>query len=286
MLLYANPCTEERYEILKDFIEETKRKIIFLIIQNPEDKASEVYINLKKKKCKELGIETIIYNKKSSPGAVKEFIESAYKTYRLLGYAVGVMVQKPAYYKDLEEFEDIVINPYTDVDGATAMSLGLIMKSDHEQNRSLHEPATPKGIMTLLEYYDIELESKNVLIINRSSMLGKPLSMMMLNKNATVTIAHSKTENLKELCQKSDVVVTGISNPEIFTPDWFKDEAVIIDVSTNVDSNGKTSGDIKKEYYEELSEKKNCKLTPVPGGVGPMTVATLMENIIMASDLQ
>ncbi len=288
MLLYGKPCVEEKYAILKDFTEDKKGKlkIIFLIIENPDDKASEVYIRLKKKKCEELGIETIVYNEKSSPMAIKEFIESAYKTYRLLGYKVGVMIQKPACYKDLEEIEDIVINPYADVDGTTATSLGLIMKSDTTCNKSLFEPATPKGIMHLLDYYNIELESKNVLIINRSSMLGKPLAMMMINKNATVTIAHSKTNNLKELCQKSDVIVTGISNPEVFTPDWFKDEAVIIDVSTNVDSNGKTSGDIKKEYYEELSEKKNCKLTPVPGGVGPMTVATLMENILIASDLQ
>ncbi len=286
MLLYAKPCVEERYAILKDFIEDRKLKMIFLIIQNPDDKASEVYIRLKKKKCEELGIETIVYNEKSSPLEIKEFIASAYKTYKLLGYTVGIMVQKPACYKDIEEIEDIVINPYCDVDGATAMSLGLIMKSDSTCNKSLHEPATPKGIMNLLNYYDIELESKNVLIINRSSMLGKPLAMMMLNKDATVTVAHSKTENLKELCQNADIVVTGISNPEVFKPDWFKDKAVIIDVSTNVDENGKTSGDVKKEYYEELSEKKNCKLTPVPGGVGPMTVASLMENILIASDLQ
>lgn len=282
MLLYSKNCVEEGYEKLKAFIKKRgQRKIMFIIIQNPEDYASEVYIKMKKKKCKELGIETLIYKEKSTPGEIKEFIESASRTYRLLGYYVGVMIQRPAYWKDTEEFIDHLIPPYSDVDGETAVSLGLITK-----NRNMLEPATPKGVMTLLEYYDIELESKNILIINRSATLGKPLAMMMLNKNATVTIAHSKTDNLKELCQKADVIVTGINNKEVFTPDWFKDEAVIIDVSTNVGEDGKTCGDIKKEYYEELSEKKNCKLTPVPGGIGPMTVLSLMENLLKTIDLQ
>lgn len=287
MLLYSKQVVEERYKKIKKFRNIRKNnKIMFIIIQNPEDKASEVYIRLKKKKCEELGIETIVYKEKGSIKDVKDFIESASKTYKLLGYSVGVMIQRPAYDKELEEIADIIINPYSDVDGETAISLGLIMKSEKDYNRCELEPATPRGIMTLLEYYDIELESKNILIINRSATLGKPLAMMMLNKNATVTIAHSKTDNLKELCQKADIVVTGINNPDVLTPEWFKDEAVIIDVSTNVDKDGKTSGDIKKEYYEELSEKKNCKLTPVPGGVGPMTVVSLMENLLATMDLQ
>lgn len=282
MLLYSKEIVENRYEKLKEYVKERgDKKIMFIIIQNPEDPASEVYIRMKKKKCEELGIATLIYKEKASPGKIKDFIQSATEAYRLLGYHVGVMIQRPAYWKDTEEVIDHLIPPYFDVDGETAVSLGLITK-----NRSMLEPATPKGIMTLLDYYDIELESKNILIINRSATLGKPLAMMMLNKNATVTIAHSKTDNLKELCQNADIIVTGINNKDVFTPDWFKDESVIIDVSSNVDENGKTCGDIKKEYYKELSEDKNCKLTPVPGGVGPMTVVSLMENLLATIDLQ
>lgn len=271
MLLSSSPIIKKEYEKIKGL----NKKIMFIIIQNPNDKASELYIKLKAKKCKELGIEVLIFKDYKTVEDVKEFIQSARTTYIKLGYSVGVMIQKPAFDKELDEIEDYIINPYSDVDGLTSLSLGKIVKGN-----SIFEPATAKGIIDLLNYYDIEIESKNILIVNRSSMLGKPLAMMLLNKDATVTIAHSKTKNLKELCKNADIVIIGISNPNIFTPEYFKDKTTIIDVSTNIDDNGKSSGDIKHEYYDILVNEKECNLTPVPGGVGPMTVLTLMKNIL------
>jgi methylenetetrahydrofolate dehydrogenase (NADP+)/methenyltetrahydrofolate cyclohydrolase len=136
---------------------------------------------------------------------------------------------------------------------------------------------TPKGIMELLDFYDIPLEGKDVLIINRSNIVGKPLTHLMMRRDATVTVAHSKTENLEQKIKQADVVVTAVGIPNFLSKDNFKDGATIIDVSMNK-LDGKLCGDVRKDDYLELMVR--CNLTPVPGGVGQTTVMALLENVI------
>ena len=139
---------------------------------------------------------------------------------------------------------------------------------------------TPRGIITLLKEFDIEIESKDVLIINRSNIVGKPLIQMFLKENATVTIAHSKTKNLKEKVKLSDIVVTAVGKINFLSADDFSDNTTIIDVSINFDEFGKMCGDISKDNYSILIEEINCNITPVPNGVGQMTVIELIEQTI------
>lgn len=264
--------TIEYSKIKKDNTNKIKK--ILIIVSNKEDAASNIYVNMKKKKCDEFGIETLILDAKSFKDAeeFKTAIKETINTFKLLKFEVYVMLQRPID-KEFELAEDISISPCSDVDGTTAFTLGSIMKK-----RESFVPCTVRGIIDILKYYNIDVSSKNVLVINRSNILGKPLASVLTNMDATVTLAHSKTKNLKEHCLNSDIIITGMSNNNILTPDYFKEGAIIIDASTISTENG-LSGDIKKEYYDELNNK-NCKFTPVPGGVGPMTILSLIKNIL------
>ena len=139
---------------------------------------------------------------------------------------------------------------------------------------------TPRGIITLLKEFNIDIEGQDVLIINRSNIVGKPLSQLFLKENATVTIAHSKTKNLKEKIKLSDIVVTAVGKANFLGVDDFSDNTTIIDVSINFNEFGKMCGDVSKEDYDALANDKNCNLTPVPNGVGQMTVIELIEQTI------
>ena len=139
---------------------------------------------------------------------------------------------------------------------------------------------TPRGVITLLKEFNIDIESKDVLIINRSNIVGKPLAQLFLKENATVTIAHSKTKNLKQKIALSDIVVSAVGKANFLSADDFEDNTTIIDVSINFNELGKMCGDVKKEDYDILINEKNCNLTPVPNGVGQMTVIELIEQTI------
>jgi methylenetetrahydrofolate dehydrogenase (NADP+)/methenyltetrahydrofolate cyclohydrolase len=139
---------------------------------------------------------------------------------------------------------------------------------------------TPRGVITLLKEFNIDIESKDVLIINRSNIVGKPLAQLFLKENATVTIAHSKTKNLKQKIALADIVVSAVGKANFLSADDFEDNTTIIDVSINFNELGKMCGDVKKEDYDILINEKNCNLTPVPNGVGQMTVIELIEQTI------
>ena len=243
-----------------------------LVGDNP---ASATYVRNKHKACAEAGILTKDHTPDASISQPKlnELIDSLNNDKSIH----GILVQLPLP-DQLDEFETMSrISPIKDVDGLTPHNVGLL-----SMGKAILKACTPSGIIELLEYYHIDLAGKNVVIINRSNLIGKPLYHLLLEKNATVTTCHSKTKNLKEICQTADVVITGVGNRSkfILTPDMIRDGSVIIDVAISRHE-GKLVGDTD---FDKIIEKASYA-TPVPGGVGPMTVAMLLKNTVTATSL-
>jgi len=240
-----------------------------------DNAASAMYVRNKHKACQEVGIITKDHNpsKSISQNELNELIDSLNNDRNVH----GILVQLPLP-DQLDEFVTISrISPIKDVDGLTPHNMGLL-----SMRKAILKACTPSGIMEMFDYYDIELEGKTIVIINRSNLIGKPLYHMLLEKNATVITCHSKTKNIKEICKNADIVVSGVGDRTKFvlTPDMIKDGAVVIDVAiSRID--GKLTGDAD---YEKIIEKVSYA-TPVPGGVGPMTVSMLLRNTVTAASL-
>lgn len=240
-----------------------------------DDPASATYVRNKHKACGEVGILTKDHNlaESISQNEINELIDSLNKDSKVH----GILVQLPLP-KQLDEFITTSrISPIKDVDGLTPHNVGLL-----SMRKAILKACTPSGIMEMFEHYEIELEGKNVVIINRSNLIGKPLYHMLLENNATVITCHSKTKNLKEISQNADIIISGVGDRTKFvlTPDMIKEGAVVIDVAiSRID--GKLVGDAD---YEKIIEKASFA-TPVPGGVGPMTVAMLLRNTVTAASL-
>ncbi len=189
----------------------------------------------------------------------------------------GILVQLPLPQGLDEKAVIAAINPAKDVDAFHAENVGHILIGDF---RFL--PCTPAGVMELLRHENISVDGKHCVVIGRSNIVGKPMAMLLLHENATVTICHSRTQNLKEICRQADVLVAAVGKVGFVTADMVKDGAVVIDVGMNRDADGKLCGDVA---FEEV-EPKASYLTPVPGGVGPMTIAMLLKNTITAAKQQ
>jgi methylenetetrahydrofolate dehydrogenase (NADP+)/methenyltetrahydrofolate cyclohydrolase len=188
----------------------------------------------------------------------------------------GILVQLPLPDHIYEPEIIKAISPYKDVDGFTAYNIGkMFISTDFEELA----PCTPLGIIRILEHYNIEIEGKEVVIVGRSNIVGKPVAMMMLNRGATVTVCHSKTKDLAAHTKNADILVVAVGKEKFITEDMVKDGAVVIDVGINRTEDGKLVGDTD---FENISKKVDY-ITPVPGGCGPMTVACLMENIVKAT---
>ena len=240
-----------------------------------DDPASATYVKNKQKACADVGIATKDHKLPStfSQKEMNSLIDLLNKDHTVH----GILVQLPLP-SQLDEFATTSrISPLKDVDGLTPYNIGLLTSA-----RAILKPCTPSGIMELFEYYKINLEGKNAVIINRSNLVGKPLYNLMLEKNATVTTCHSRTRNLKENCQRADIIITAIGDRKKFvlTEDMVKDGAVVIDVGT-ARLEGKLVGDVD---YENVI-KKASYVTPVPGGVGPMTIAMLLKNTVTAASI-
>jgi|TARA_B100000287_G_C20633072_1_gene780604 methylenetetrahydrofolate dehydrogenase (NADP+)/methenyltetrahydrofolate cyclohydrolase len=263
---------------VKDIVEDLKSKGVnpclatVLVGDNP---ASATYVRNKHKACDEVGILT----KDHTPTAditqneLNELIQKLNDD----DSVHGILVQLPLP-KHLNEFNTTTqILPEKDVDGLTPPNVGLLAIG-----KAMLVACTPSGIIEMCKYYNIDLEGKNVAVINRSNLVGKPLYHLLLQNNATVTTCHSRTKDLKKICLESDIIITGVGNREIFklTPDMVKDGAIVIDVATTRHE-GKLSGDAD---YSEIIEKASFA-SPVPGGVGPMTVAMLLKNTVTAAAL-
>jgi methylenetetrahydrofolate dehydrogenase (NADP+)/methenyltetrahydrofolate cyclohydrolase len=240
-----------------------------------DDPASAIYIQNKQKAAKQIGLITQDYRLKED--VKQNELVVLIETLNNDPTVHGILVQLPLP-KYINEFDIInKIAPGKDVDGLTSINSGLLL---HDQ-ASL-KPCTPSGIIELLDHYKIEIRSQNVTIVNRSILVGKPLALLMLARDATVTICHSKSVNLNRLLLQSDIIVTAVGdrNKFMLRSEMIKNKAVVIDVGTNRQS-GRLVGDVD---FESVKEKASW-ITPVPGGVGPMTIAMLLSNTVMAAAL-
>lgn len=238
------------------------------------DPASQIYVANKKKACEALGIISKEFLLPET--ATEEELLNLIKKLNEDKSVNGILCQLPLP-KGLDEKKVInAISPLKDVDAFHPSNVGKIMIGDYD-----FAPCTPAGVMEMLKYYDISVEGKNCVVIGRSNIVGKPMSMLLLHKNGTVTVCHSKTENLKEVCSKADILVAAVGKANFVTADMVKDGAVVIDVGMNR-SDGKLCGDVD---FERVKEKASY-ITPVPGGVGPMTIAMLMKNTLTAAKKQ
>ena len=240
-----------------------------------DDPASKVYVNNKKKACEFCGIRSLEYLLPAD--ASQEELNSLVEKLNSDESVNGILCQLPLP-SHLDEKEVLnLIKPEKDVDAFHPENVGHIMIGDFN-----FLPCTPAGIMEMLKYENIGLDGKNCVIIGRSNIVGKPMAMLMLKENATVTVCHSHTKNLKEVVARADVVVAAVGKAKFVTADMIKDGAVIIDVGINRCDDGKLYGDVDFEACKE----KASYITPVPGGVGPMTIATLMQNTVTAAKIQ
>jgi methylenetetrahydrofolate dehydrogenase (NADP+)/methenyltetrahydrofolate cyclohydrolase len=241
------------------------------IIQVEGNPASDKYVSNKLKRCAEVGVEAELYLFGISTST--QTIANKIKMLNADDGVDGILLQLPLPDHLNEEYLTNLIDPKKDVDGFTTHNTGAL-----SLNVDGNIPCTPKGVIDLLKFYKIPIASKDVLIINRSNIVGKPLAQLMLRENATVTIAHSGTKNLKEKIKAADIVVTGVGIPDFLYDEDFSDDTIIIDISINF-KNGKMCGDVHKEDYEDLATR--CHITPVPGGIGLTTVMSLIDNLIL-----
>lgn len=244
---------------------------IILVGNNP---ASQVYVKNKIKACNEAGIGVKDYrlDENATQREVMQIIHDCNKDVTVH----GILVQLPL---PSHLDQDLIINaidPKKDVDGLTLINQGRLFNG-----MEAIIPATPKGVITLLQKYFIDISGKNALVIGRSNLVGKPLALLLLQKNATVTIAHSRTSNLKEIAKRADILVAAVGKPLFVTADMVKKEAIVVDVGINK-VEGKIVGDVDFQEVKEVASY----ITPVPKGVGPMTIASLLENIVCCYKMQ
>lgn len=238
-----------------------------------EDPASQVYVRNKERACEECGFysEKYALPEETTQEQLLELIEELNHNPRIDGILCQLPVPK---HIDDQAIID-AISPEKDVDAFHPVNVGKIMVGNFD-----FLPCTPAGVMQLLEEYGIDPQGKNCVVIGRSNIVGKPMSMLLLHKNGTVTICHSRTKNLKEVCAQADILVAAVGKADFVTADMVKEGATVIDVGMNR-KDGKLCGDV---CFDEVNEKA-AYLTPVPGGVGPMTITMLMKNTLKAAKL-
>ena len=271
-------------QISKDIKEELKaevaslaaqgRKCCLAVIQVGNDPASSVYVGNKKKACAYVGIESLAYE---LPGETTEeelltIIDKLNKD----ADVHGILCQLPLPKHINEDHVIKAISPKKDVDGFHPQNVGALVIGEKG-----FVSCTPAGIIQLLKRSNIEMDGKHCVVVGRSNIVGKPMSLLMLRENATVTICHSHTRNLKEICKEADILIVAIGKPQFIGKEYVKDGAVVIDVGIHRDENNKLCGDVKYDEVEPVASY----ITPVPGGVGPMTIAMLMHNCVEATKL-
>ena len=263
---------------LSECVADMKKKgtvpaLAVIIVGN--DPASRVYVNSKKKSCEELGIysEELALPEETTEAELLSHIEKL----NLRRDINGILVQLPLPAHICEENIINAIDPKKDVDAFHPVNVGKIMVGNYD-----FVPCTPAGVMELIRESGIEIAGKQCVVVGRSNIVGKPQAMLLLHENGTVTICHSKTKNLKEITKKADILVAAIGKPRFITADMVKEGAVVIDVGINRIAEKKLVGDVDFENVEKVASA----ITPVPGGVGPMTIAMLMKNTVKAAQIQ
>ena len=234
-----------------------------------------MYVNNKKKACEVCGIKSYEYAlpAETTEEQLMELIDALNADSKVN----GILVQLPLPKHLNEEAVIARISPLKDVDAFSASNVGKIMIGNYA-----FLPCTPAGCMELIHSTGVDVSGKECVVIGRSNIVGKPMAMLLLHENGTVTICHSRTKNLKEVCARADILVAAVGRPGFVTGDMVKPGAVVIDVGINRNAEGKLCGDC---VFDECAEKASY-ITPVPGGVGPMTIAMLMKNTVMAKRIQ
>jgi methylenetetrahydrofolate dehydrogenase (NADP+)/methenyltetrahydrofolate cyclohydrolase len=263
---------------LKNDVEELKGKGIetcLVVVIVGDDPASRVYVNNKKKACEEVGIKSIEYalGVDTSEEELLQLIDKLNKDKSVN----GILVQLPLPKQINEDKVIMAIDPEKDVDAFHPVNVGKIMTGNPN-----FMPCTPAGVIKLIEETGIDIAGKECVVVGRSNIVGKPQAMLLLAKNGTVTVCHSRTKNLEEVCRRADILVVAVGRPEMIKGSAIKPGAVVIDVGTNRTEAKKLVGDVEFSSASEIASY----ITPVPGGVGPMTIAMLMENTIKAAKIQ
>ncbi len=244
-------------------------EVTLAVVQVGNDPASSVYVNNKKKACAYIGIRSLAYE--LAEETTEEELLALIDQLNRDDTVNGILVQLPVPPQIREDRIIQAISPAKDVDGFHPENVGRLV---------IGEPGfvscTPAGIVQLLKRSGISISGKRCVVVGRSNIVGKPMALLMLRENATVTVAHSKTENLKELCREADILIVAIGKPQYITADYVKEGAVVIDVGIHRNAENKLCGDVK---YDEVFPVASA-ITPVPGGVGPMTIAMLMNNCV------
>lgn len=261
---------EVRAEIERDGLD-----IGLAVVIVGNNQASRVYVNNKKKACEVCGIKSFEYAipEETTEEQLLELVDTLNEDKNIN----GILVQLPLPKQINEEKIIERISPLKDVDAFHAVNVGKIMIGNYA-----FLPCTPAGVMELIHSTGTDVSGKECVVIGRSNIVGKPMAMLLLHENATVTICHSRTKDLAEVCRRADILVSAVGKADFVTADMVKEGAVVIDVGMNRDAENKLCGDVK---FDEV-EKKASYITPVPGGVGPMTIAMLMKNTLMAKRIQ
>lgn len=255
--------------------EERGLKVGLAVVIVGNNQASRVYVNNKKKACEEVGFQSFEYalDENTTQEQLLDLVNVLNRDDRVNG--ILVQLPLPAHIDETAIIN--AISPAKDVDAFHPVNVGRIMIGNYS-----FLPCTPAGVMRLIESTGTDISGKQCVVIGRSNIVGKPQAMLLLQKNGTVTICHSKTKNLKEICLSADILVVAIGKAKFITGDMIKEGAVVIDVGMNRDENGKLCGDVEFES----AEKRASYITPVPGGVGPMTISMLMKNTLTAAKQQ
>lgn len=265
-------------EEVKEEVEALKKQgvsvglAVIIVGNNP---ASRTYVNNKKKACEAAGIVSEEYALPEE--TTQEELLALVRELNQKDSINGILCQLPLPKQLDEEAVIAAISDKKDVDAFSAVNVGHIMIGDYS-----FLPCTPAGIMEILRHYNIDVAGKECVVIGRSNIVGKPMAMLLLHQNGTVTICHSKTKNLKDVTSRADILVAAVGIPHFVTADMVKEGAVVIDVGMDRDENGKLCGDVDFAAVEP----KASYITPVPGGVGPMTIATLLKNTVTAAKQQ
>lgn len=266
---------KERIRLETEQLKEKGIEVGLAVVIVGDDPASKVYVRNKKKACETVGFNSYEYAlpTETTEEELLDLVQKLNNDEKVN----GILVQLPLP-KHLDD--KVIINnifPEKDVDAFHPVNVGKIMIGDYS-----FLPCTPAGVMELIASTGTEIAGKECVVIGRSNIVGKPQAMLLLHKSGTVTICHSKTKNLKEICQRADILVAAVGRAKMITSDYIKEGAVVIDVGMNRDENGKLCGDVD---FEDCKDKASY-ITPVPGGVGPMTIAMLMQNTLTAAKTQ
>lgn len=276
-ILYGKPVAEAMLNALKPDVQKLNPKLV--VVQVGNDPASASYIRQKMKSCDVVGMrhEHMHLDENIDFGALMATIEKLNNDKDVTGFIVQLPLPKGLQDRVPEVIR--AIEPKKDVDGFGAYNLGKMFLSTEFEHLP---PATPSGVVSMLDFYKIPVAGKHVVVLGRSNIVGKPLAVMLLNRNATVTICHSKTKDLASITQQADILCLAVGSPNMITKDMVKPGAVVIDIGVSRGPDGKLCGDAD---FEALSTVVSA-ITPVPGGVGPLTVASLIRNCVTAKKRQ